>query len=261
MTCRAPRRRLKRINTRDPFEVSVESHLGDCTFSAVDGRPNLSLYSLNTRSLKRFILVGAVEPFGPVVALADGNIEILPGEIHAPVGENGPGKSTLAKILAGLYRLDAGEFQVDGQPVSFRTVADSKAPGISAIYQEPTLFPDLTVAENIFIGRQPKGRLGLISRAALRTAAATCSTSSACASIPTERPRDCRSPTSGSARSPRPSPRAPRCSSRMSRPPRCRTSRWSACSRLPATCGPRARASSSSRTTSTRCSPSATASP
>ena len=55
-------------------------------------------------------LVGAVEAFGPVVALADGNIEILPGLIHALVGENGSGKSTLVKILAGLYRLDAGEF-------------------------------------------------------------------------------------------------------------------------------------------------------
>ncbi|TFC30255.1 sugar ABC transporter ATP-binding protein [Cryobacterium sp. TMT2-18-3] len=119
----------------------------------------------------RLTLSGAVKAFGPVVALADGNIEILPGEIHALVGENGAGKSTLVKILAGLYRLDAGEFQVEGQPVSFRTVADSKGAGISVIYQEPTLFPDLTVAENIFIGRQPKGRLGLISRAAMRTAA------------------------------------------------------------------------------------------
>ena len=87
------------------------------------------------------------------------------GEIHALVGENGAGKSTLVKILAGLYHPDAGEFTVDGQPVAFRTVADSKAAGISVIYQEPTLFPDLTVAENIFIGRQPKGRAGLISRA------------------------------------------------------------------------------------------------
>ncbi|MEV4736275.1 MULTISPECIES: sugar ABC transporter ATP-binding protein [unclassified Microbacterium] len=113
-------------------------------------------------------LRGAAKTFGPVVALADGTIELLPGEIHALVGENGAGKSTLVKILAGLHHPDAGEFLVDGEPVSFRSVADSKAAGISVIYQEPTLFPDLSVAENIFIGRQPRGRLGLISRSAMR---------------------------------------------------------------------------------------------
>jgi rhamnose transport system ATP-binding protein len=110
-------------------------------------------------------LVGAAKTFGPVVAVADGTIEIRAGEIHALVGENGAGKSTIVKILAGLYHPDAGEFSVGGKPVTFHTVADSKAAGISVIYQEPTLFPDLTVAENIFIGRQPKGALGLISRA------------------------------------------------------------------------------------------------
>jgi rhamnose transport system ATP-binding protein len=116
-------------------------------------------------------LHGAAKAFGPVVALADGTVEIRPGEIHALVGENGAGKSTLVKILAGFHQPDAGYFDVAGQPVSFRTVADSKAAGISVIYQEPTLFPDLTVAENIFVGRQPKGRFGLISRAAMRSQA------------------------------------------------------------------------------------------
>ena len=116
-------------------------------------------------------LRGAAKTFGPVVALADGTVEIRRGEIHALVGENGAGKSTLVKILAGLYHPDAGAFEVDGERVAFRTVADSKAAGISVIYQEPTLFPDLTVAENIFIGRQPKGRAGLISRGAMRAAA------------------------------------------------------------------------------------------
>src|SRR5450631_840165 len=110
-------------------------------------------------------LLDAAKTFGPVVAVADGTIEIRAGEIHALVGENGAGKSTIVKILAGLYHPDAGEFSVGGKPVAFHTVADSKAAGISVIYQEPTLFPDLTVAENIFIGRQPKGALGLISRA------------------------------------------------------------------------------------------------
>ncbi len=109
-------------------------------------------------------LRGAVKSFGPVVALADGTIDVLPGEIHALVGENGAGKSTLAKVLAGVHAADAGELAVSGQEVHFRDVADSKAAGISVIYQEPTLFPDLTVAENIYIGRQPRGALGLIDR-------------------------------------------------------------------------------------------------
>ena len=110
----------------------------------------------------------ASKTFGPVVALADGTIEILPGEIHALVGENGAGKSTLVKILAGLYIPDGGEFLIDGEAVSFKTPAASKAAGVSVIYQEPTLFPDLTVAENIFMGRQPTGRGGLINRGEMR---------------------------------------------------------------------------------------------
>lgn len=116
-------------------------------------------------------LVGAAKTFGPVVALGDGEIQILPGEIHALVGENGAGKSTLVKILAGVYHPDAGVFMVDGNQARFRGVAESKAAGISVIYQEPTLFPDLSVAENIFIGRQPRGRAGLIDRGAMRQAA------------------------------------------------------------------------------------------
>ena len=113
-------------------------------------------------------LDGAAKTFGPVVALADGRVDLRGGEIHALVGENGAGKSTLVKILAGVHHPDAGEFLVNGEPVAFRSVADSKAAGISVIYQEPTLFPDLTVAENIFIGRQPRGFLGLVDRAAMR---------------------------------------------------------------------------------------------
>ncbi|MGV8907976.1 MAG: sugar ABC transporter ATP-binding protein [Propionicimonas sp.] len=113
-------------------------------------------------------LTGAAKTFGPVVALADGMVDIRPGEIHGLVGENGAGKTTVVKILAGVYHLDAGQFLVNGKPVAFRNVADSKAAGLSVIYQEPTLFPDLTVAENIFVGRQPKGRAGLIDRAAMR---------------------------------------------------------------------------------------------
>lgn len=118
-------------------------------------------------------LRAASKSFGAVVALAEGSIELRAGEIHALVGENGAGKSTLVKILAGVHHPDGGRFVVDGEPVAFRTVADSKAAGISVIYQEPTLFPDLTVAENIFIGRQPTGRSRLINRSAMRANART----------------------------------------------------------------------------------------
>jgi rhamnose transport system ATP-binding protein len=93
--------------------------------------------------------------FGAVQALADGSITLFGGQAHALLGENGAGKSTLVKILAGVHQPDGGSFLIDGSPVSFAGPAGAQAAGISIIYQEPTLFPDLTVAENIFIGRQP----------------------------------------------------------------------------------------------------------
>ena len=139
----------------------MTSHPDERPPSPAGGGPSVPLLSLS----------GAAKTFGPVVALADGEIQILPGEIHALVGENGAGKSTLVKVLAGVYHPDSGTFLVAGQQVQFRGVADSKAVGISVIYQEPTLFPDLTVAENIFMGRQPRGRTGLIDRGAMRSAA------------------------------------------------------------------------------------------
>ncbi|MBK9696368.1 MAG: sugar ABC transporter ATP-binding protein [Propionibacteriaceae bacterium] len=106
--------------------------------------------------------------FGAVVALRDAQLTMYPGSIHALVGENGAGKSTLVKIMAGLYARDTGTFQMEGKPVEFRTTAEAKAAGVAVIYQEPTLFPDLSVTENVFMGRQPVGRFGRIDRAAMR---------------------------------------------------------------------------------------------
>ena len=77
-------------------------------------------------------------------ALADGSIELYPGEAHGLVGENGAGKSTLVKILAGVYQPDAGDLIIDGEPVTFGGPAAARAAGVAVIYQEPTLFPDLT---------------------------------------------------------------------------------------------------------------------
>ena len=143
------------------------------------------------------------------------------GSIHALVGENGAGKSTLVKIIAGLYRRDAGEFLLDGETVDFTSTAEAKAAGIAVIYQEPTLFPDLSVTENIFMGRQPPEPLRphRPPRDA-RRGDRRCSSASASTSTPTARRAASRSPTSRSSRSPRRSRSTPGCSSWTSRPRR-----------------------------------------
>jgi rhamnose transport system ATP-binding protein len=97
----------------------------------------------------------AAKSFGSVRALEDGSIELRAGEAHGLVGENGAGKSTLVKLLAGVYRPDAGRLLLDGRELRLGGPAEARAAGIAVIYQEPTLFPDLSVAENIFMGRQP----------------------------------------------------------------------------------------------------------
>jgi rhamnose transport system ATP-binding protein len=112
-----------------------------------------------------------VKTFGAVVALRSGTLALDNGSIHALVGENGAGKSTLVKIIAGLYQPDSGEFLLNGEPVSFGSTAQAKAAGIAVIYQEPTLFPDLTVTENIFMGRQPLRSFGRIDRKAMHSEA------------------------------------------------------------------------------------------
>jgi len=119
----------------------------------------------------RLVLDEATKSFGPVRALVAGSVVLHPGEVHALLGENGAGKSTLVKILAGVHRPDSGRLELGGKPVSFAGPADSRAAGVSIIYQEPTLFPDLTVAENIFVGRQPRRRGGRIDQARMRRAA------------------------------------------------------------------------------------------
>ncbi|MCR2815119.1 sugar ABC transporter ATP-binding protein [Microbacterium jiangjiandongii] len=114
------------------------------------------------------VLRRVVKSFGAVVALRSGSLALDFGSIHALIGENGAGKSTLVKIIAGLYRRDSGDVLLNGEPVDFGSTAQSKAAGIAVIYQEPTLFPDLSVTENIFMGRQPVTRLGRIDRKAMR---------------------------------------------------------------------------------------------
>jgi len=114
------------------------------------------------------VLRQATKSFGSVRALEDGSITLYPGEAHALLGENGAGKSTLVKILAGVHQPDAGELIVAGRTLVLNGPAASRAVGISVIYQEPTLFPDLSVAENIFMGRQPLGSFRRIDKVEMR---------------------------------------------------------------------------------------------
>ncbi|AHK27727.1 D-xylose ABC transporter ATP-binding protein [Rhodococcus opacus PD630] len=109
--------------------------------------------------------------FGNVAAVQGVSFPLYGGEAHALVGENGAGKSTIVKMLAGVHGPDTGSLLVGGEEVSLGSPSDAKARGIAVIYQEPTLFPDLTIAENIFIGTQPRARFGMIDRGAMNTAA------------------------------------------------------------------------------------------
>lgn len=118
------------------------------------------------------VLRDVAKSFGAVVALRSGSLTVESGSIHALVGENGAGKSTLVKIVAGVHRRDSGELRLHGADVDFGSTAESKAAGIAVIYQEPTLFPDLSVTENIFMGRQPLGRGRRIDRATMYAEAA-----------------------------------------------------------------------------------------
>ncbi|MEU5322513.1 sugar ABC transporter ATP-binding protein [Streptomyces sp. NPDC021056] len=115
---------------------------------------------------------GIVKRYGPTTALADGMLTVLPGESHALVGRNGAGKSTLVTVLTGLQAPDEGEVRFDGEPAPGLADRDAWRRRVACVYQKPTVVPELTVAENLFINRQPlKGRF--ISWRRLREEAAT----------------------------------------------------------------------------------------
>jgi rhamnose transport system ATP-binding protein len=123
-----------------------------------DGKPVLSLH-------------GATKAFGAIHALEDVSIDLYGGEVHALVGENGAGKSTLVKIVGGVHQPDRGTLTVAGRNMVLAGPADARDAGIAIIYQEPTLFPDLSVAENVFIGRQPVRGGGRIDHGAMQSLA------------------------------------------------------------------------------------------
>ena len=100
-------------------------------------------------------LRGVQKRFPGVHALKGVDFEVRSSEVHAILGENGAGKSTLIKIMAGVHKPDAGELLFEGRPVELRNPRDAQALGIDTIYQELSLYPELSVAENIFMGHAP----------------------------------------------------------------------------------------------------------
>lgn len=114
---------------------------------------------------------GLSKSFFGYPALTDVDLTIEAGEVHGLVGENGAGKSTLMKILAGAQHADSGTMRIDGEQVSFSAPVDAYAAGISTVYQELNLLPDRTVAENIFLGREPQ-RFGFVDVSGMERQAA-----------------------------------------------------------------------------------------
>jgi galactofuranose transport system ATP-binding protein len=114
---------------------------------------------------------GLVKSFAGVRALRGVDLQLLPGEVHALMGENGAGKSTLIKLITGVYRPDAGRVLLDGAERSFRTPLEAQAAGISTVYQEVSLVPMMSVAGNLYLGREPR-RFGLVDKRAMHRGAA-----------------------------------------------------------------------------------------
>jgi len=113
---------------------------------------------------------GISKNFGSQQALDKVDFDLNAGEVHALLGENGAGKSTLIKIITGAYQPDGGIINLGGQPVSFRDPLQAQAAGIGTVYQEVNLLPNMSVAENIYIGRQPT-RFGIVQKKLVEQAA------------------------------------------------------------------------------------------
>jgi len=112
-------------------------------------------------------LRGVTKRFPGVLALDGVSLALHGGEVHMLMGENGAGKSTLMKVLCGAYRADAGEILADGHPVAVRNAADARALGVAVIFQEYSLVPHLSIGQNIYLGREPRNRLGLVDHGRL----------------------------------------------------------------------------------------------
>lgn len=117
-------------------------------------------------------LRGISKEFPGVKALSEVSLDLYPGQVTALVGENGAGKSTIVKILTGIYQPSSGSISVNGETLEFSNAQAASAAGVTAIHQETVLFDDLSVAENVYLGHAPRGRFGLIDRTKMNADAA-----------------------------------------------------------------------------------------
>ncbi len=122
--------------------------------------------------MRNLIEMSAInKAFGRTAALREVSFALAPGSVHALMGENGAGKSTLMKILAGVHKQDDGTIECDGKTVSFNSPRDALDAGISTVFQELSLLPNLTIAENMFLGREPVTAFGQIDYSRMNKAA------------------------------------------------------------------------------------------
>ena len=119
-------------------------------------------------------IVNIRKGFPGVVALADVQLRVRPGTVLALMGENGAGKSTLMKIIAGIYQPDAGEIRLRGKPIVFETPLAAQKAGIAMIHQELNLMPHMSIAENIWIGREQLNGLHMVNTAKCTAAPPNC---------------------------------------------------------------------------------------
>lgn len=125
-------------------------------------QPQIKLPAASTAKAPVLALDGISKNFPGVKALSEVSLNLYPGQVTALVGENGAGKSTVVKVLTGIYQPDGGAIRVDGAVTQFATAQSAADAGITAIHQETVLFDELSVAENIFLGHAPRGKFGLI---------------------------------------------------------------------------------------------------
>ena len=158
-----------------------------------------------------FELDGISKSFAGVHALRDVKFDVHGGEVHALLGENGAGKSTLIKIMSGVHAPDSGDDDARRQGRALRVAARGGRAGIATVYQELLLFPELTVAENIFLGHAPRKawRRPRLGRDAVRGRGRCSTISTAPTSTSTRASAACRSPTASASRSPRRCRRTP----------------------------------------------------